>query len=90
MLSPYRSAFRRALADLVRTGDPFPERGPIDCTTLLAWGDSDPAQGFSLVTGMQSVVRDLRIVRFPRCGHFPHSETPQAVNDVLLPFLAEA
>ena len=89
MLGPYRGAFRRALRDLARSGDPFPERGPIGSKTLLVWGDADPAQGFELIEGMQVVVRDLRIVRMPRCGHFPHSESPEVVNELLLGFLGE-
>lgn len=89
MLGPYRAVLRRALLDLIRDGDPFPDKPIVSNRTLLLWGDADPAQGLELIAGMQDVVPDLRIVHFPRCGHFPHSEMPEAVNDALLAFLTE-
>jgi epoxide hydrolase 4 len=88
MLGPYRHVLRRALRDLLRSGDPFPERGAIACPTLLLWGDNDPAQGFDqLVPGSHGVVPGLRVIRLPRCGHFPHSEAPDTVNPQIIDFL---
>ncbi|HKY36573.1 MAG TPA: alpha/beta hydrolase [Polyangiaceae bacterium] len=87
MLGPYRAVFRRALSDLVGSGNPFPDRPNIRCPTLLIWGDADPAQGVELVRGMETTVPNLRILRLPACGHFPQSEDPGAVNDAILAFL---
>lgn len=88
MLGPYRHVLRQALRDLLRSGNPFPERGAIACPTLLLWGDDDPAQGFDqLVPGSESVVSGLRVIRLPRCGHFPHSEAPDTVTPQIIDFL---
>ena len=90
MVGPYRAVFRRALWDLVWNHDPFPDRGQVHCPTLLVWGEADPTQDLSLIEDMTETVPNLTTVRLPRSGHFPQSEAPDAVNDVLLPFLEGA
>lgn len=60
---------------------------PVDVPTLAIWGDRDPALEVALLDGLEDVVADLQLSRFPDTGHWPHIEHPSRVNDELLAFL---
>lgn len=62
---------------------------PIDCPTLALWGTD-----FELVGKMwdvegiwRSMATDVSFAPIPQCGHLPHEERPDLVNQSLLKFL---
>jgi pimeloyl-ACP methyl ester carboxylesterase len=56
--------------------------------TLVIWGMQDSALLPVQLDGLDTLVEDLTIARLPDAGHFAPWEAPEAVAEVLLPFLA--
>ncbi len=83
MVGWYRAAIRRAFRTLRR---PLPQ---VESPTLLLWAMDDLALGFDdLVPGTDRFVKNLRVERIERCGHFLQAEQPELVNQYLIDFLA--
>ncbi len=67
----------------------------LDMPTLLIGGDKDPAfNGFGRIADPGAMMRqhatDLRGVHIlPGCGHWTQQERPQAVTDLLIPWLKD-
>ena len=61
----------------------------IDAPTLALWGASFSAVGqlFDVTGVWQEMCREVRGVAIPDCGHLPHEERPERVNEELLAFL---
>jgi haloacetate dehalogenase len=61
----------------------------IACPTLALWGADFGAVGklFDMPKVWGEMADNLRAVAIERCGHLPHEERPQAVNELLLDFL---
>jgi pimeloyl-ACP methyl ester carboxylesterase len=55
--------------------------------TLVLWGERDPALATVQLAGIDNVVPDVRIVRFPDVGHWVQNEAPAEVNAALAAFL---
>jgi pimeloyl-ACP methyl ester carboxylesterase len=88
-LNYYRASARETVETGLRSllGADDPTERPVDVPTLVLWGERDPALEVSLLDGLDGLVADLQVSRFPDTGHWPHAEHPQRVNDELLAFL---
>ncbi len=85
MVGWYRAAIRDGLRREPVMPTPYP--GP----AVLIWGLRDPALSFDdVVPGTEQMAPRLRVERLENAGHFVHAEQPEAVNERLLRFLAEA
>ena len=80
-LAYYRTLARGGL----RAGTPGRR---IMASTLVLWGERDPALGIHLLDGLDRWVADLRIRRFPDAGHWLALQRPADVTQALLDFLA--
>lgn len=62
----------------------------ISCPVLSLWGlDSEAVgQAFDVKAVWQTMASDLTTVAIEKCGHLPHEEQPEIVNDSLAAFLA--
>ncbi|AWN51134.1 alpha/beta hydrolase [Methylobacterium sp. 17Sr1-1] len=62
----------------------------IGCPVLSLWGADFGAvgQAFDMEAVWAEMASDLRTAAIPRCGHLPHEEQPEAVNRLLVEFLA--
>lgn len=58
--------------------------------TLVVWGERDPALGVSLLSGLDRLVANLRVVRLPDVGHWVQHEAPGQLTDLLLSHLGHA
>ena len=75
----YRAALRR----------PSFHARPIDCPTLLIWGDQDRALGPELIPGTERIAPDLRVEHIPDSSHWVQQDAPEEVNRLLLDFLGD-
>jgi pimeloyl-ACP methyl ester carboxylesterase len=62
----------------------------IACPTLVVWGAKDYLVPVRDADVFESLIPDARKVVFADTGHVPQLERPDAVNQLLLEFLAEA
>lgn len=60
-----------------------------DASTLVIWGDHDPALGVFLLEGLPRYAPNLRIRRIGKASHWVQNEAPAEVNQALLRFLRE-
>ncbi len=60
---------------------------PIRVPTLIVWGLQDRMLDSEMLDAHRSVVDPLSIVRLDDAGHWPHVESPVAVNAALVDFL---
>lgn len=81
MLNYYR-AMRKTRGDL------RPMMRRIDVPTLIIWGEREPVMLPSTLEGTEEWVPDVRIAKVPRAGHFVQHDAVEAVNQLLLEFLA--
>ena len=82
-LNYYRAAFR----ELRRGGPPG---AAVEAPTLLLWGERDLYLAPGLTEGLHRWVRDIRVVRFPRAGHWLQIDEAGAVGAALINFLRES
>ena len=77
----YRAAFRSGtrIPGLRRCLDGVP--------TLVLWGEQDRYLGRELLDGLEALVPDLRVVRFPGASHWLPSDAAEKVNEELIAFL---
>jgi pimeloyl-ACP methyl ester carboxylesterase len=55
--------------------------------TLVVWGAKDPYLKVRLAQRQREVFPDATVVELPDSGHWPLADAPQAVVDVVVPFL---
>jgi pimeloyl-ACP methyl ester carboxylesterase len=79
-LNYYRANFR---PDAIRQG----RSARVDATTLVIWGERDPALSTVLLDGLERVAPDSRIRRISGAGHWVQNEAPREVNRLLTEFL---
>lgn len=83
-LNYYRAALRFPSSVRAATSG-----APIAAPTLLVWGDRDQALGPELAEGMEPLFKGpLEVRHLPQASHWVHEEEPEAVNRLLLDFLA--
>lgn len=80
MINYYRALVRKP--DARNLGD-----GKVDIPTLLIWGEQDVAIDIKLVEGMEDLVPDLVIKRFPDASHWVQQDVPEKVNTTLQAWL---
>jgi pimeloyl-ACP methyl ester carboxylesterase len=84
-----KPGFRAALMASVRYD--YTERlSEIRCPTLILWGENDSVITVDDAHEYERLIPDSRKTVMEDTGHVPMMERPQAVNDVLLEFLAES
>lgn len=87
-----RGAFFRALRQLY--GPDLEEMAhryhEIHCPTLIIHGERDPLIRLRHAEQMARAIPDAKLVRLPRCGHFPQEECPEKVGTPLRSFLDKA
>ncbi len=61
----------------------------LSCPTLALWGEEFESGGkmWDFPAIWREIADDLTTVPIPLCGHLPHEERPDIVNDALLAFL---
>lgn len=64
--------------------------GRIGMPTLVLWGERDGSFPAACLNGLDLLVPQLQLRRFPGAGHWLPREEPAAVADALLDFLATA
>ena len=62
--------------------------GEIRCPTLVLVGDEDVSDMQGIATHVAASIADARLVTIPGASHLPGLERPEAVNPLLLEFLA--
>jgi pimeloyl-ACP methyl ester carboxylesterase len=89
-LNYYRSVVREALKEEFRTllGGERPSR-EVGVSTLLIWGEEDPALGVELTEGLGQWVSDLRVERLSEATHWVQNDEPEAVSEMLVEFFAQ-
>lgn len=60
---------------------------PIDCPTLLIWGERDRYLGRDFTEHLEPWVADLRVARIPEASHWVQADAPERVNALMLEFL---
>jgi haloacetate dehalogenase len=62
----------------------------IECPTLVLWGEEFAIGGkmWDFRSVWKEMARNPSFVSIPQCGHLPHEEKPQEVNQSLLHFLS--
>ncbi|PXW28311.1 alpha/beta fold hydrolase [Paraburkholderia caballeronis] len=62
----------------------------ISCPTMAIWGEEFHAVGqmFDMKAVWDEMAMNLRAEPISRCGHLPHEEQPDRVNELLLDFLS--
>lgn len=80
----YRALFRGPLLQRLRA------IRPIECPTLLIWGERDRYLGLSLTERMERWVPNLTVARIPGASHWVQTDAPERVNALMLGFLALA
>jgi len=86
---------RSAILKLYRATSDAPERThmlasllrPINPPTLVVWGAADPYLPVRYAEQQRETFPKAQVVLLPDSGHFPFADNPQAVIDVVKPFL---
>lgn len=79
----YRAAFRQGL-DRLASGGVGDRR--VEVPTLVLWGMRDAALSPALLDGLDDLVSDLDLERFPEAGHWLQLEEPERVTQDLRSF----
>lgn len=61
----------------------------ITCPLLAVQGHDDEYGTMAQMDGIERFVPQARIVKLDNCGHSPHRDAPQALNDTIAAFVAE-
>jgi pimeloyl-ACP methyl ester carboxylesterase len=80
--------YRSAEQDMAQDKE---DRGKkIDCPTLVLWGEDFAAGGktWNFREIWHHYANHPEFLSIPQCGHFPHEEKPEVVNNALLRFLS--
>ena len=59
----------------------------IDVPTLVLWGEQDPAFVPEVLDGLETYVKDLRVIRYPDQTHWLHHEQPGQVSKEIERFI---
>ena len=78
--------YYRAIVRATGRGELPPPR-VIEVPTLVLWGERDAYLGPWLTEGLGEWVRDLRLERFPRAGHWLQVQAAEQANRALIDFL---
>ena len=76
MLAYYR-------ANALRLNRAAPDAAPLECPTLLLWGEDDPYLSPALAAGNEAFVRDLTVRRLPGVSHWTQQDAPAEVNRLI-------
>jgi pimeloyl-ACP methyl ester carboxylesterase len=76
MLAYYR-------ANALRLNRAGPGPAPLDCPTLLLWGEDDPYLSPALAEGNEAFVRDLTVRRLAHVSHWAQQDAPAEVNRLI-------
>lgn len=95
MYDHYDAATRRAVLRLYRVNGDLGALSAsqaagfaaIRCPTLVIWGRYDPYLGAEFATRQREVFPDAEVHVLEDSGHWPFVDNPQAVQDLVLPFL---
>jgi pimeloyl-ACP methyl ester carboxylesterase len=79
----YRAAFRHGLRL-----DPRLTR-PLQVPTLVVWGDRDAYLDVRLLEGLEEWVPAVRVERLRGVSHWVQNDAPEAVNRLILEFVAD-
>jgi pimeloyl-ACP methyl ester carboxylesterase len=79
----YRAAFRYHLRN------PDANLRPVQCPTLLIWGEQDRYLGLALTEGLERWVPDLRVVRLADASHWVQADAWERVNRLMVDFLGK-
>ena len=60
---------------------------PVQCPTLVIWGEQDTALGVEMLDGTNDHVEDLTIRRLPDASHWVQQDDPDTVNQMLIEWL---
>lgn len=81
-LSYYRASFREVLKRRKPDAKPVIER-PV----LVLWGLEDKALPPENLEGLDTIAKDLRVVRVPGCSHWMQHDDPQVIVDEVVRFV---
>jgi pimeloyl-ACP methyl ester carboxylesterase len=95
MYDDYDRGTRRAVLRLYRaTSDPDRQTEtlatalrPLARPALVVWGRCDPYLDVAYAERQREIFPDARVVVLDQSGHWPYADDPEAVRDVMLPFL---
>ena len=76
MLAYYR-------ANALRLNRAGPDLAPLECPTLLLWGEDDPYLSPALAEGNEAFVRHLTVHRLPGVSHWAQQDAPGEVNRLI-------
>jgi pimeloyl-ACP methyl ester carboxylesterase len=76
MLAYYR-------ANILRIAKEAPDVPPIECPTLLLWGERDVYLSPALAMGNEPWVRNLTVRRLPGVSHWVQADAPAEVNRLI-------
>jgi pimeloyl-ACP methyl ester carboxylesterase len=79
----YRALLRSNLLTLYRG------LRPVQCPTLLIWGEQDRYLGLRLTERLDRWVSNLTVARIPNASHWVQSDAPDRVNGLMLDFLKD-
>lgn len=75
--------------DLIKSGMRA-RLGELRQPTMIIWGEQDRVFSRTCAEHAHREIPGSRLVIIPRCGHYPHLESPRAFHGALLGFLAKA
>lgn len=81
-LNWYRASFRQSFKKLDGTG----LKRVIERPTLVLWGLDDEAVPPGNLDGMETVAKEIRIVRIPDCSHWVQHDKPEVIVDEAVRF----
>jgi pimeloyl-ACP methyl ester carboxylesterase len=62
---------------------------PLDLDALVVWGKADPYVPHRFAEAQREVFPRVNIVYLDDSGHWPFADNPQAVSDIVVPFLRD-
>jgi len=82
MLNYYRAMFRHSQRSKPAL------RKFLEVPTLMIWGERDSALGIELTYGTEALVQDFSLHYLPGVSHWVQQEAPEAVNAIMIEWLA--
>lgn len=89
LVSNHRLGITRAVTGVIQRKSVFDELNKIKCPALILIGDEDVATKPEKSDRIHAAIGHSKLVRLPNAGHSSSIETPDAVNQSILEFLAQ-